>query len=209
MPRFPPRGPLGRLFPRFDGTIKALRLPAGLPAALRFLRLAVPRERAPFAPAAAARGRCRAWGWLPGIPVREGFRGDDRISQVPGEPLSPFAHVLRPRPVEASQTACGTLAWPPMSERRRHRRQYAFRGSIAWLSGSPPTYHGWVTLPRARLASRCWSGSPGWAFTHRVPLKGFKLTSCRLSSSSKLLDTIRPPFTTLTLHAGPSLRLVL
>ena len=52
MPRFPPRGPLGRLFPRFDGTIKALRLPAGPPAALRFLRLAVPRERARFAPAA-------------------------------------------------------------------------------------------------------------------------------------------------------------
>ena len=37
MPRFPPRGPLGRLFPRFIGTIKALRLPAVLPAALRFL----------------------------------------------------------------------------------------------------------------------------------------------------------------------------
>jgi len=38
MPRFPPRGPHGRLFPRFHGTIKALRLPAVPPAALRFLR---------------------------------------------------------------------------------------------------------------------------------------------------------------------------
>ena len=44
MPRFPPRGPHGRLFPRFHGTIKALRLPAAHPAALRFLRLAVPRS---------------------------------------------------------------------------------------------------------------------------------------------------------------------
>jgi hypothetical protein len=25
----------------------------------------------------------------------------------------------------------------------------------------------------ARLASGCWSGSPGWASTHKVPAKGF------------------------------------
>lgn len=56
MPRFPPRGPLGRLFPRFDGTIKALRLPAAHPAAFRFLHLAVPRDHAAFAPVVAARG---------------------------------------------------------------------------------------------------------------------------------------------------------
>ena len=112
MPRFPPRGPHGRLFPRFDGTIKALRLPAGLPAALRFLRLAVPRERADFAPAAVARGRRRAWGWSPGIPVRVVFRGDGTISQVPGEPRSPFAHVLRPRPAGASLTLAGRSRGP-------------------------------------------------------------------------------------------------
>ena len=198
MPRFPPRGPHGRLFPRFDGTFKALRLPAVRPAALRFLRLAVPRDHAIFR----SRRRCvrqrRAWGWSPGIPLREFFRGNDRSSQVPGEPLFPFAHVLRPRPVETFQTACGTLAWPPMSERRRHRRQSAFRGSIAWLSGSPPTYHGWVALPRARLASRCWSGSPGRAFTRKAPTKGFKLASCELSSFSKLLGTIRLALCTLS-----------
>jgi len=114
-----------------------------------------------------------AWGCSPGIPVRECFHGNDRISQVPGEPQFPSAHVLRPRPVETFQTACGTLAWPPISERRRHRRQNAFRGSIAWLSGSPPTYHALVSRRRARLASRCWSGSPGRALTRRVPTKGF------------------------------------
>ena len=43
---------------------------------------------------------------------------------------------------------------------------------------------------RARLASRCWSGSPGRAFTRRAPPKGFQLTACALSSSSKLLGTI-------------------
>ena len=101
-----------------------------------------------------SRRRCvrqrRAWGWSPGIPVREFFRGDDRISQVPGEPQFPFAHVLRPRPAETSLTTCGTLAWPPLSERRRRRRE-DFRGSIAWLSGSPPTYHG-VGYPSPRKA---------------------------------------------------------
>ncbi len=43
---------------------------------------------------------------------------------------------------------------------------------------------------RARLASRCWSGSPGRAFTRRAPAKGFQLTSCSLYSSPKLLGTI-------------------
>ena len=32
------------------------------------------------------------------------FRGDDRSSQVPGEPQFPFAHDLRPRPADASLT---------------------------------------------------------------------------------------------------------
>lgn len=47
-----------------------------------------------------------------------------------------------------------------------------------------------VTLHRARLASRCWSGSPGRAFTRRVPIKGFQLTSCSSPSFSRLLGTI-------------------
>ena len=55
-----------------------------------------------------SRRRCvrprRAWGWSPGIPFRVCFRGDDRISQFPGEPPFPFAHVLRPRPADASLT---------------------------------------------------------------------------------------------------------
>ena len=39
----------------------------------------------------------RAWSWSPGIPIRIFFRGDDRTSQVLGEPHYPFAHVLRLR----------------------------------------------------------------------------------------------------------------
>jgi hypothetical protein len=63
-----------------------------------------------------SRRRCarqrRAWGWSPGIPVRECFRGDDRSSQVPGEPQFPFAHVLRPRPADASLTLAGRSRGP-------------------------------------------------------------------------------------------------
>jgi hypothetical protein len=163
MPRFPPRGPLGQLFPRFHGTIKALRLPAAPPAALRFLRLAVPRERAHFAPYAVARGRRGAWGWSPGIPVRVCFRGDDRISQVPGEPQFPFAHVLRPRPADASLTLAGRPRGPRVGNVEgaddtvlSRLNSMAF-GLAAYVSrdGCPPD--------RARLASGCWSGSPGRA----------------------------------------------
>ncbi len=84
----------------------------------------------------------------------------------------------------------GTLAWPPLRERRRRRRQRLSRldgmafGLAAYVSrdGYPPD--------RARLASGCWSSSPGRAFTRKAPMKGFQLTSCLLSSSPKLLGTI-------------------
>jgi hypothetical protein len=113
MPRFPPRGPHGRLFPRFNGTTKALRLPAAHPAALRFLRLAVPREHASFAPDVAA---CGIVGPGVGYPVSPPgfFRGDDRISQVPGEPPFPFAHVLRPRPVSVPDPLRDACVAPAM-----------------------------------------------------------------------------------------------
>jgi hypothetical protein len=143
MPRFPPRGSLGRLFPRFNGTIKALRLPAIHPAVLRFLRLAVPRERARFAPTAVARGRRRAWGWSPGIPVREGFRGDGRISQVPGEPQFPFAHVLRPRPAGASLTKAGRSHGP-----RTGNDEGADDNRLSRLNG--------MAFGLAAYVSRCW-----------------------------------------------------
>jgi hypothetical protein len=105
----------------------------------------------------------RAWGWSPGIPVREFFRGDDRISQVPGEPQFPFAHGLRPRPAETSLTYRGTLAWPPVQAQRRRRRQQNFRGSIAWLSGWLPTYYdvGYPSPHKARfqvLVRLSWTG---------------------------------------------------
>ena len=46
MPRFPSPGSSRVEFPGFIGTIKALRLPAGLPAAFRFLGMS--RQLHPF-----------------------------------------------------------------------------------------------------------------------------------------------------------------
>src|SRR5208283_328226 len=131
-----------------------------------------------------------AWGWSPGIPVRAFFCGDDRISQVPGEPQFPFAHVLRPRPADASLTNCGTLAWPPHRERRRHRRE-DFRGSIAWLSGSPPTYHATVI----RLTAQGWPPGAGQALPDGLSpaeflQKVFNSLHVGYPPSSKLLGTI-------------------
>ena len=118
------------------------------------------------------------------------LRGDDRSSQVPGEPQFPFAHGLRPRPAEAPLTDCGTLAWPPLSARRRRRRETKLSrlNSMAFGLAAYVSRAGYPA-DRARLASRRWSSSPGRAFTRRAPLKGFQLTSCSFSSLSKLLGT--------------------
>jgi hypothetical protein len=129
-----------------------------------------------------------AWGCSPGIPIRECFHGDGRSSQVPGEPQFPFAHVLRPRPAVASVTL-RTTAWPPLIGRRRLRQQGRFRGSIAWLSGSPPTCHD-VGCPSPRKASSHVLVRLSWTGCHpQGSTKGFQLTSCSLSSFTKLLDT--------------------
>ncbi len=203
MPRFPPRGPHGRLFPRFDGTVKALRLPAVHPAAFRFLHLAVPRDHASFAPAVAT---CGNVGPGVGRPVSPSGHSSVETTGSPkflGNPNSRLHMVSDPgRPNVPDR--CRTLTWPPRPERRRRRREN-FRGSIAWLSGSPPTYHALVSRRRARLASRCWSSSPGRAFTRRVPKKGFQNVSYISSSFSKLLGTI--PFSAPGVFSVRTLRL--
>ena len=63
----------------------------------------------------------------------------------------------------------------------------------------------YVSRFRARLASRCWSSSPGRAFTRRVPKKGFQNVSYISSSFSKLLGTI--PFSAPGVFSVRTLRL--
>ncbi len=148
MPRFAPRGPLGRAFPRFSATIEALRLPAVPPTALRFLRLVVPREHALLR----SRRRCvrqrRAWGCSPGGPGRDSsvettgapkFLGNPdsrlRMFSDPGRPM-------RPRPSWDDRMV-------PAKGKTRAPTTKIFRGSIAWLSGWLSTYHG-VGYPSPR-----------------------------------------------------------
>ena len=165
MPRFPPRGPHGRLFPRFAGTIKALRLPAVPPAAFSLPsrdRTTGPRlvSLPPSRRVAAAGLGLFARYPRPGVlPWRRQatpkFLGnpDSRLRMSTATPVGRDIPD-RLRNARVAPAMCSTKA-PAMSQ---------FRSSIAWLSGLLSTYHGWVALSRARLASRCWSGSPGRAF---------------------------------------------
>jgi hypothetical protein len=79
---------MGR-FPRFLGTRAVLRLPAALPAALRCLRLAVPRLGSAFAPRL-GEPICLGLGLGQPATLPARSRGDNRVSQVPGRP--PCAH---------------------------------------------------------------------------------------------------------------------
>ena len=185
MPRFPPRGPLGRLFPRFRGTTKALRLPAVPPAALRCLRLAVPRERtALFVPPDAAARKRRAWGWSPGIPVRAYFRGNDRISQVSGEPQFPSAHVLGPRTASTPQTITERSRGPPPQKREGAVVQQNFEAGYSMAFGSPPTYH------KYRLPS---TGKAGFQVLVRLSCTGFPPAGL-LQKVSNSRHVCFPPF---------------
>jgi hypothetical protein len=149
---------LAAKFPGFFGTIKALRLPAAHPAALRFLRLAVPWDHASFAPAVAA---CGNFGpgvgqpvSPPGLPSME-TTGSPKFLGNPNSRLHMFfdpGRPSRPRPLRNAcvAPATGTTKAPTMRQ---------FRGSIAWLSGSPPTYH----LSVVRLPAQDWLPGAGQA----------------------------------------------
>jgi hypothetical protein len=155
---FPSTGSVGRRFaslhrvlrgefPCFSSTIKALRLPAARLAALRFLRLAIPR--------------CHSLFSLPGGRVgRQGLefvtrylrpgccRGSNRISQVPGEPQSSVCHVPNRRRQDCLHQTDTVQQRGPWSSEVRGSHDWVFRRSIAWLSDSL------FTLRRARYRTR-------------------------------------------------------
>jgi hypothetical protein len=187
MPRFPSTGFLRVKFPGFIGNIKALRLPAAHPAALGCLRLAVPRDHARFAPAAAACGNVG-----PGVvhPVSPSGQSSMETTGSPkflGNLHCPFAHVL----TDAGRTArtrplrCGSAAPEPPGTKAPTKglstpNSMAF-GLAVYAS------QGGLLRSHARLASGCWSGSAGWAFHTQDSNERFQdcfLTS--LSSSPKL-----------------------
>jgi hypothetical protein len=76
--------------------------------------------------------------WSPGISGRECRGGDDRISQVPGEPQVSVCHVQSTPAGLLSPDRYSAAAWPLVCEKQRLLRK-VFRRSIAWLSGSLST----------------------------------------------------------------------
>ena len=99
---FPSPGPLGRV-PRLPRYYGMLRFPAARPAALRCLRLAVPRRRRCFRGPACSRSRRatprtrRTRGFRCRLPLSGSRGGDDRVSQVPGRTPMCTCPALRPR----------------------------------------------------------------------------------------------------------------
>ncbi len=123
-------------FPRFAGTINTLRLPAARLAALRCLRLAIPRFHlvvsVPDGPDAITPSLELVTRYLrPGT-----CRGNDRISHVPGESRCVFALLSDPGGIDMSDHH-NTPTRPPLCPQRRLPQMY-FRGSITqlqhWLS---------------------------------------------------------------------------
>jgi len=81
----------------------------------------------------------QAWSWSPGGSSRECRRGNDRISQVPGEPRLSVCTCSTPTPAgPLAPDHYSAAAWPLVIERQRLPRK-VFRRSIAWLSDSLST----------------------------------------------------------------------
>ena len=116
---------------RFRGTIKALRPPAVPPAALRCLRLAVPRERtALFVPPDAAARQTSGLGLVTRYP-RPGLLPWKRqdLSSFWGAPISVCTCSWTPDGLYAPDHY-GALTWPPSTKTGRRRRSAKFRGWI-------------------------------------------------------------------------------
>ena len=161
--RFSPPGPDGCPFPGFTNTIRTLRLPAARLAALRFLRLAIPAGTSrPSLPPAQDVKTGGPGGFGCGTPTAAHFGGDDRISQVPGEPPLSVCHVLGLRQDGRFQTFRNHHTAPDSYTTKAPTGQlsklYSMASRLAVYAspkGSP--------LRSARLASECGSGFPGRA----------------------------------------------
>ena len=105
-------------------------------------------------------------------------RGNDRISQVPGEPQLSVCTCSNPTPAGLlAPDHYGAAAWPLVFQKQRLPRK-VFRSSIAWLSDSLST------LRRVRCLTTTQDSLPvaGQALpdglsTHKIPVKGFKIVS--------------------------------
>ncbi len=151
------------VFPCFNGTIKALRLPAARPAALRFLRLAVPRLHSLCSlldGRVRRRGRELVTRYLhPGI-----CRGNELdLPSSWGTPIVRL-HMFRDagrttytRPLRCSSVALGISKAKAPTKGLSTLNSTAFGLAVYASQDGLPRHH-------ARLASGRWSGATGRAF---------------------------------------------
>ena len=123
-------------------------------------------------------------------------RGNDRISQVPGEPQVSVRHVQSTPAGLRAADHCGVAAWPPGSQKRRLPRK-VFRRSIAWLSDSLSTLRG-TGYPRPAQDSLPAAGQAllDGLSTRRVPMRGFRVSRHLILLSQAYLaqsDRPKPP----------------
>jgi hypothetical protein len=110
-------------FPCFDGTIKALRLPAAPPAALRCLRLAVPRLHSFSSLLLRTSAPPEAWSWSSGGSCRDAPRKRQELPSSWGTPIVrlPMFSRLRRDWTRQTITARQRGPWYPKSKGSHER----------------------------------------------------------------------------------------
>jgi hypothetical protein len=165
-------------FPCFNGTFKALRLPAVHPAALRCLRLAVPqRSLVPFAPRRTSAPPRPGVGH-PVAPAGMSLRRRQDLPKFLGDPNCPFAHVpYRRRQDRRHQTEYSAAAWPWVIERPRLPR--VGLSTLNSMAFGLVVYASQCKLPRPTQDSLPAAGQalPDGLFTRKVPIEGFRVSS--------------------------------
>ena len=125
-------------FPGFISTMRVLRLPVAQPAALRFLRLAVPRFHS-FCSILGGRVRRRGLELVTRY-LQPGYRRGDELDLPSSWGISIVRlHMLQSDAGRTARTRPYSAAMRPLVCQQQRLPQLVFRRSIAWLSDSLST----------------------------------------------------------------------
>ena len=194
-------------FPGFIGTMRVLRLPAIRPAALRFLRLAVPRLHSLLS---LPGGRVRRQGLeLVTRYLQPGFRrGANRV--LPSSCGTSMIRLPCSKPTPAGLLApdhYSAAAWPLVIERQRlPRLGLSTLNSMAFGLAVYASQCG-LLQHHARLASSCWSGSTGRAFHPQASNERFQICSLHFIPLSRAyLGAIDATYAPKSMSASTTVR---
>ena len=149
------------MVPRLQRYYETLRLPTAPLAALRCLRLAIPPRAPCFAPDGFDAQPRASGSWSSGLPSRNCNGGDDRVSQVPGEPSRPLSVLCDPGRTgrvlrdQVQRDRRGPRSCP----QRRLPTSLVFGAQSHGLRPGCLRFAVRITPPHARLASGYWPGS--------------------------------------------------